>query len=125
MLGAVLAAGVMSTTNILMIAVDDLRPDIAGLYGQDYVSTPNLKRLSARGVTFQRAYTQVALCSPSRTALLTGLRPDTTRLYTIGPWFRDTMPNGSSVRTLPQWLRQQGLYSFGGGKVWHPGTSSG
>ena len=114
-------------TNFLMIAVDDLRPDIAGLYGQDFVKTPNLKRLQAMGTTFERAYCQVALCSPSRTSLLTGLRPDTSRVYEIGPFFRNTMPNGTGadVKTLPQWTKEHGLWTTGSGKIFHPGTSSG
>eukprot|EP01060_Flectonema_neradi_P015911 TRINITY_DN22544_c0_g1_i1.p1 TRINITY_DN22544_c0_g1~~TRINITY_DN22544_c0_g1_i1.p1 ORF type:complete len:531 (+),score=97.02 TRINITY_DN22544_c0_g1_i1:56-1648(+) len=113
--------------NVLMIGVDDLRPEIAGLYGQDYAITPNIKNLMSRGATFQRAYCQVALCSPSRTSLLTGLRPDTTRVYVIGPYFRDTMPNntGHDVKTLPQWLREEGYWTAGGGKIFHGGSSSG
>eukprot|EP00966_Prymnesium_polylepis_P200057 4636188-Prymnesium_polylepis.1 len=76
--------------NVLLIAVDDLRPDVSGPYGQ-HVRTPNIDRLASTGTTFERAYCQVALCSPSRTSLLTGLRPDTTRVWEIGPYFRETM----------------------------------
>eukprot|EP01060_Flectonema_neradi_P039839 TRINITY_DN8923_c4_g1_i1.p1 TRINITY_DN8923_c4_g1~~TRINITY_DN8923_c4_g1_i1.p1 ORF type:complete len:528 (+),score=94.25 TRINITY_DN8923_c4_g1_i1:43-1626(+) len=125
--GVLMMATAAPAKNILMIGIDDLRPEIAGLYGQDFAITPNLKRLTSRGATFQRAYCQVALCSPSRTSLLTGLRPDTSRVYEIGPYFRETMPNGTGydVKTLPQWLRQEGYWAAGGGKIFHPGTSSG
>ena len=74
---------------------------------------------------------QVALCSPSRTVLLTGLRPDSTKIWSIGPYFRDTMDTpggrggGQAVVTLPQMFRQAGYYTTGAGKIFHPGTSSG
>lgn len=112
--------------NVLMIAVDDLRPQAGGAYLQDYMKTPNLDRLSAEGVTFERAYTQIAVCSPSRTSLLTGLRPDFARIWTIGPYFREQMGAlGSQVITLPQHFRENGYRVTGAGKVFHPGTSSG
>lgn len=109
-----------------MIAVDDLRPDISGPYGQ-HVQTPNIDRLAATGTTFARAYCQVALCSPSRTSLLTGLRPDTTRVWEIGPYFRETMAPeaAAAVVTLPQRFREAGYHTVGAGKVFHPGVSSG
>ena len=78
-------------------------------------------------MTFTHAYCQVSLCSPSRTSLLSGLRPDTTHLWTIGPYFRDTFPNnqGKDVVTLTQYFKNNGYYVIGSGKIWHAGTSSG
>ncbi|MEI6539616.1 MAG: sulfatase-like hydrolase/transferase [Planctomycetota bacterium] len=61
--------------NVLFIAVDDLRPEL-GCYSNTIVKTPNMDRLAARGVVFNRAYVQQAVCSPSRTSLLTGRRPE-------------------------------------------------
>ena len=60
------------------VAVDDLRPAAIGAYGDPVARTPSLDKLAARGVLFNRAYCQQAVCSPSRTSLLTGRRPDTT-----------------------------------------------
>lgn len=111
-----------SSQNVLFIIVDDLRAQ-AGAFGQRTI-TPNIDRLAARGVTFTRAYVQISLCSPSRTSILTGRRPDSTRLWTIGPYFRNTTSAASSITTLPQLLRAS-MATTGAGKIWHPGTSSG
>ena len=82
--------------NILFIVADDLRTELGGPYGQnDYVSTPNLEALMNRAFVFTHAYTQYSLCGPTRASFLTGTRPDTTRVYSIGPYFRDTMINNT------------------------------
>ncbi len=65
--------------NVLFIAVDDLRPDL-GCYGVKHAKTPNIDRLAARGMVFDHAYCARAVCSPSRTAILTGLCPDSTKV---------------------------------------------
>ncbi len=111
--------------NLLFIVVDDLRTEL-GVYGHGgLVSSPNIDKLAARGVTFSRAYCQYTLCSPSRTAFLTGMRPDRTRLWEIGPYFREQTANATAIVTLPQALKAAGYNATGAGKVWHPGTSSG
>lgn len=104
--------------NVLFIAVDDLRPTL-GCFGDRYVHSPHIDRLARRGVVFRRAYCQQALCSPSRTSLLTGLRPDTTRVYNLKASFRAALPDAV---TLPQRFREHGWQAEEVGKVFHPGV---
>ncbi|MBN2505792.1 MAG: sulfatase [Verrucomicrobia bacterium] len=106
-----------TTFNVLFIAADDLRPQL-GCYGDAIVKSPHLDRLAARGVVFNRAFCQQALCSPSRISLLTGRHPWTTRIYTIGPFLRETMPD---VVTLPQHFKDNGYFTRSLGKVYHVG----
>lgn len=101
--------------NILFISIDDLRPEL-GSYGADHMITPHIDRLSSRGVTFDRCYVQVAVCNPSRASLMTGLRPDTSRVYTLSQHFREYLPD---VVTLPQHLSAHGYTSHGFGKIYH------
>jgi iduronate 2-sulfatase len=83
--------------NVLFVAVDDLRPAL-GCAGDPHAKTPNIDRLAARGTVFTRAYCQQAVCSPSRSSLLTGRRPDSTRVYDLVTHFRTALPD---VVTLP------------------------
>ncbi|MBN2307350.1 MAG: sulfatase [Candidatus Hydrogenedentes bacterium] len=108
------AAGRM---NVLFIAVDDLRPQL-GCYGDPVAQSPHLDELAARGVVFTRAYCQQAVCSPSRTSLLTGRRPDTTRVYDLDTHFRSTIPG---VVTLPEHFKNHGYHTAGFSKVYHGG----
>jgi arylsulfatase A-like enzyme len=105
--------------NILFIAVDDLRPAL-GCAGDPIAKTPNIDALAATGTVFTKAYCQQAVCSPSRTSLLTGRRPDTTRVYDLVTHFRTALPH---VVTLPQYFKEQGWYVHGIGKIYHPGSN--
>jgi iduronate 2-sulfatase len=101
--------------NILFIAVDDLRPEL-GCYGKTFMHSPNMDALAAEGILFESAYCQQAVCSPSRTSLLTGLRPDATGVYDLTTHFRNTIPN---VTTLPQYFKNNGYHTEWWGKIYH------
>jgi iduronate 2-sulfatase len=103
--------------NVLFIAVDDLRPQ-TGCYGHPLMKTPNIDALAQSGILFNRAYCQQAVCSPSRTSLLTGLRPDTTRIYDLQTHFRKTIPK---VVTLPEYFKNHGYHTQAFSKVYHDG----
>lgn len=107
--------------NVLFIAVDDLRPDL-GCYGVAHAKTPHIDRLAARGVVFDRAYCQQAVCSPSRSSILTGKRPDATKVWDLETHFRAALPD---VVTLPQHFRESGYHTVGLGKVEHGGFEDG
>jgi arylsulfatase A-like enzyme len=111
------AARAADRPNVLFIAVDDLRPEF-GAYGASYVKSPNLDRLAKSGVTMNRAYCQQAVCSPTRSSLLTGTRPDTTKVWDLVTHFRTALPD---VVTLPQHFKNNGYFVQGMGKIYHGG----
>ncbi len=115
-LGSLIAAE-PAKFNVLFIAVDDLRPE-AHASGSDLIKTPNLDRIAARGTTFERAYCQQAVCSPSRSSLMTGRRPDATRVWDLETHFRTALPNAV---TVAQHFKNNGYFAQGMGKIFHGG----
>ena len=107
--------------NVLFIAVDDMRPEL-GCYGNMVIKSPNIDRLAARATIFNHAYCAQAVCSPSRTALLTGLRPDTTKVWDLETHFRVAQPD---CITLPQHFKANGYWCSALGKIFHVGYEDG
>ena len=117
-----LAATAQKQWNILLIARDDMNQYIGCMDG--YAKTPHLDALAAKGRLFSNAYAATPACNPSRTAILTGLRPETTGQYTNKGHFRN-IGNNASLKTLPQKFRDAGYDAVAGGKIFHapPGRS--
>ena len=101
--------------NVLLLMADDLN-NLLGCYGDPLAKTPNLDRLAARGVRFERAYCQFPLCGPSRNSLLTGLYPNSTGILRNAQVFRQTIPSQVS---LPQAFRLAGYFAARIGKLYH------
>jgi iduronate 2-sulfatase len=113
-----LTCHVRAKPNVLFIVADDLNCAL-GPYGDSTAKTPNLDRLAARGLTFARAYCQQAVCNPSRSSFLTGLRPGTVGVDDLRKSFRDTAPNGKTLVTLPEHFKNHGYFCQDIGKLFH------
>src|SRR5262245_37665618 len=102
--------------NVLFLAVDDLNDWVGCLGKRTDVKTPNIDKLAKRGELFTHAYCAAPACNPSRTAILTGLRPSTTGVYHNNqPW----RPVLKDAVTLPQYFMKNGYIVQGGGKIFH------
>lgn len=101
--------------NVLFVSIDDLRPEL-GCYGNADIRTPHLDEFSERATTFMRAYCQAAVCAPSRASVMTGLRPDSTRVWDLRGKFRVNLPN---VVTIPQHFHEHGYHTVSMGKIFH------
>jgi uncharacterized sulfatase len=101
--------------NVLFIAADDLSCAL-GCYGDPIAKTPNLDRLAATGTCFLNAYNQLPLCNPTRASVMTGLRPDTIKVYDLDRHFRDEVPDAV---TLSQQFMKHGWWAGRVGKIYH------
>ena len=90
--------------NVLLLVIDDLRPEL-NCYGAGHIISPNIDALASESVLFTRAYTQQAVCAPSRNTLMTGLRPDALGITDLSTFFRTKAPD---VVTLSQHFMQHG-----------------
>ncbi|MSP85585.1 MAG: DUF229 domain-containing protein [Flavobacteriaceae bacterium] len=113
---APIIAQVKTKPNVLFIAVDDLKP-LLGCYGDKIIKTPNIDRLAKMGTVFLNNYCQQAVCGPTRASILTGMRPDVTKIRDLHTKMRDINPN---IITLPEYFISQGYTTSGIGKIFHP-----
>ncbi len=127
MFGGFLAFGLLTCyargaerPNILFIAIDDQNDWIGCLNGHPQVKTPHIDQLAKRGTVFLNAHCQSPLCNSSRTSLMTGLRPTTTGIYGLAPWFR-SLPEYANLVSLPQYLQRNGYHTYSTGKIYHGG----
>ncbi len=104
-----------ATPNVLFLSVDDMN-DWVGALGFEAAQTPHIDRLSERGTLFTNAHAPAPKCNPSRTAILSGLRPSTTGVYVNSEWWKPNLPE---VVMLPRYFKDNGYYAAGGGKVFH------
>ncbi len=111
----VVKSSVETKPNVMFIIVDDLRPEL-GCYGNKIIKSPNIDALARDGIVFTNAYCQVGVCAPSRASAMTGLRPDSDRVWHLGDKFRETIPN---VVTMPQYFHKYGYYTVSTGKIFH------
>ena len=101
--------------NILFISIDDLGPNL-GVYDNKYIVSPNIDKFAGEGMTFRSTYCQAAVCAPSRASLMTGFRPDSTRVWHLGDKFRKIHPE---IVTMPQHFNKNGYHTVCIGKIFH------
>jgi arylsulfatase A-like enzyme len=107
--------------NVVFIAIDDQNNWIGACGGHPLAKTPSLDALAERGTIFLNAHCQAPLCNPSRTSLMLGLRPTTTGIYGLSPWFR-TLDDWKDRVALPQHFKAAGYRTLSAGKIYHGGA---
>lgn len=101
--------------NVLFVSIDDLRTSL-GVYDDPIAISPHIDKIAAEGITFRDAFCQAAVCAPSRASLMTGVRPDSTRVWHLGDKFRDINPDAV---TMPQYFSKYGYHTINLGKIFH------
>lgn len=101
--------------NILFISIDDLGPNL-GSYDNEHIVSPNLDEFASNGMTFRNTFCQAAVCAPSRASLMSGMRPDSTRVRHLGDKFRELHPD---IVTMPQHFKKNGYHTVCIGKIFH------
>lgn len=120
-LGPLIPAYAQEKPDVLFIAIDDLNDWVGVLGGHPQTQTPNIDALAARGMLFTNAHTPSAACLPARTAILTGVSPFNSGVYTqLGDWRNN--PRLAGVSSLPRYFRENGYLTLGAGKLFHAHT---
>ncbi len=115
LMGCIFSTSAQAAKNVLFIAIDDLRPELNS-YGAEHIQSPNLDSFAKNALQFNRAYCQQAVCNPSRSSLMTGMRPETIGVTGNHVHFREKLKD---VVTLPQFFKEQGYHAEGIGKIYH------
>jgi arylsulfatase A-like enzyme len=124
--GSSLVIQAHAAKNVLFIMADDMNDWIEPFAGHPDAQTPNMKRFAAKSVVFRNTYVPSPVCSPSRTAMLSGMRPTTSKSWGNADYFRESPnPAVKNVVTLPQYLRGKGYYTANTGKIFHEHTPEG
>lgn len=114
-LGAGAAESSPQRKNVLIFFMDDLRPEL-GCYGDESMITPQIDKLAAEGMVFDRAYCQQAICGPSRISMMSGKYPYRLGIQDLWTPLRKNIPDALS---LPQYFKQAGYVTLSYGKVYH------
>ena len=104
--------------NVLFIPIDDLKP-LINAYGEKHIKTPNMDRLAARGMVFDNAHCQYAICGSSRVSVMSGLYIDSARVFSFTPKMREANPN---ILTLTEHFKNEGYITTGIGKTFDSRT---
>ncbi len=115
-----IATDPLQRPNVLFIAIDDQNDWIGAFGGHPQAKTPHIDAIAKTGTTFLNAHCQSPLCNSSRTSLMTGLRPSSTGIYGLAPWFRN-LDEFKDVVSLPQYFRKNGYKTLTAGKIYHGG----
>lgn len=110
------AAKSQEAKNVLFIAIDDLKP-MLGCYGDETMLTPAIDKLAKNGVVFTNAHCQQAICGPSRASIMTGMRPDYTKVWDLKTRMRDVNPD---ILSIPQHFKNNGYTTVATGKIYDP-----
>ncbi len=113
-------AATAAKPNVLFIAIDDLRDWVSYLGHNPQSKTPNIDKLAARGVAFTHSYCAAPVCNPSRTALMSGMRPSTTGVYENDDDWRKVI---DPALTLNMHMKASGYLTLGSGKIYHESYS--
>ncbi|MFD2255126.1 sulfatase-like hydrolase/transferase [Luteolibacter algae] len=103
--------------NVIFIVCDDLNDSIEHFGGHPQAKTPNMDRLAATGVRFQRAYSNAPICGPSRASFMTGIYPATSGNYGFDKWWDN--PTLANSKTIMEFFQENGYHTAGTGKMMH------
>ena len=114
-----------TSKNVLFIIADDFNHWMSEIGYYPQAITPNLDALAQKGVLFTNAFSPSAICNPSRNAMMSGYRPNTTGHYQNAQGYVRYRPGFANIKTLNQYFSEQAYYTYAGGKIYHPAAMGG